>query len=164
MVGSSRFLGKNCHTSFLLLLLSSVEYSETRKESLEIWNNIKKEAILNGNYGAIRSSLISIFASIFGKNIRSNSTSSGSDIAHLNHPTTNPNKSVDERDNENENENRQFVKRNFSHFFNGNNENILQEVLRLFLGLGSALGKTNSGDISTKYQFLNIFLICKNCS
>ena len=138
-------MGKNCYTSFLLLLLSSIEYSEIRKDSLDIWNNVKNRAILNGNYGAIRSSLICIFASIFGKSSKSNSTSNDSHVSNLN-DSTESNKKINGtngKESENENENSQFVKYNFSHFFNGRNENVLQELLRLFLGLGSALGKTD---------------------
>jgi hypothetical protein len=121
LLGSERFLGQKCFNSFLLLLLYGIddEYVLIRRQSVQIWEKIRKKSIKSGNYPFLRSSLMSVFTDILGKN---------KTYQKLN--SSNNNK-----------EEEKTVTVNFSDFVNGNKENKLQEILKLFLGLGVALGK-----------------------
>ena len=123
-----------------------------KRKSITIWNHIKSKSANNGDYTVLRSSLMSTFISILGKKDNENDHSYYSknknvtDVAKFKSNMENKNGDNDNNNtninsnNSNNNWNLINVK-NFRDFYNGNNENGLQDLLRLFQGLGLALGK-----------------------
>lgn len=124
LLGSERFLGQKCFNSLLLLLLYGIddEYFHIRRQSVQIWGKIREKSIKTGNFSFLRTSLMTVFTDILGKNNK---------YQQLNPNNNNTDNNIEEK----------YATVNFAHFVNGNNENKLQETLKLFLGLGVALGE-----------------------
>ena len=145
LIESSQFLKSESYTIFIFLLLLSFddEYSLIKEKSFQIWNRIKNKSVNDGHYTVLRSSLMISFTSILGKKDveKSNSdTNSNLESVKIVHEIVKSQSSINNNDNNNKNSNFLSVK-SFRDYYNGNNENGLQDLLRLFQGLGCALGK-----------------------
>ena len=128
------------------------DYTIIKRKSINIWNRIKSKSVSNGDYTILRSSLMSTFISILGKidnendnHTNLNNSKNVTDVTEFKSDTennNNDNNNYNNINNNNSNHNWNLINvKNFRDFYNGNNENGLQDLLRLFQGLGLALGK-----------------------
>ena len=153
LVESSQFLKSESYTTFIFLLLLSLddEYSIIKEKSFQIWNRIKHNSVNDGHYTVLRSSLMTSFTTILGeKDVEDNGNSSTilnldsvkneNGIAKL-QTNNNNNNSINNNSNNNDSYSNLLNMRSFRDYYNGNNENGLQDLLQLFQGLGCALGK-----------------------
>ena len=148
LVESSLFFQLESFTTFVFLLLLSLddEYSFIRGKSVQIWNRIKSISIETGQYAAFRSSLMSSFISILGQKDTENNHNPNLKLRTNVDDLTKLKADVFQNDNrsnfsyDSNNKNIMYVK-NFRDFYNGNDENGLQDLLKLFQGLGAALGE-----------------------
>jgi hypothetical protein len=131
------------------LLSLDDDYNIIKRKSGDIWNRIKSKSVSNGDYTVLRSSLMSTFISILGKkdnennhNTNLNGRKNVTDVTKFKSDTENNNNNSSNINNNDSNHNWNLINvKNFRDFYNGNNENGLQDLLRLFQGLGLALGK-----------------------
>ena len=147
LVESSQFLKSESYTIFIFLLLLSLddEYSIIKEKSFQIWNRIKHKSVNDGQYTVLRSSLMTSFTSILGKKDIENKSNSDTNsnmesVKNVNDIVKSQSNVNNNNNNNNSNSNILSVK-SFRDYYNGNNENGLQDLLRLFQGLGCALGK-----------------------
>ena len=150
LINSMRFLGHKCHSSFLLLLIPSVddEAKQIRFQAKRYWEMIKRKSIFYGNYSILRSTLMSTFLSILGNN-------------KINYDNNDDNNNNEEKSTDNRNFN--FTQKNelnsFSDFKDGNNEIKLKNLLNLFIGLGDILGNNVRIYIYFLFIFTFIFML-----
>ena len=135
-MNSMIFLGQKCHSTFLLLLIISIDddKKQVRIKSKKYWELIKRKSIFYGNFSVLRSTLMSNFLSILGDD--------NGNVKKHDNLINEDNKKKDEITNLKLNENKKFDFYNFFHFKDGNNEIKLKNLLNLFIGLGNVLGMT----------------------